>query len=140
MRILGIDLGDVRTGLALSDPTEFLASTAGTIKESDLTVLAKKVAEFIKEREVGKVVIGLPLNMNGTKGPRAEKTEDFASRLKRYTDVPVDFMDERLTTAAAYTFMNQGEKRGKKRRETVDTDSAAIILQNYLDKSRAQRK
>jgi len=140
MRILGIDLGDVRTGLALSDPTEFLASTAGTIKESDLTVLAKKGAEFIKEREVGKVVIGLPLNMNGTKGPRAEKTEDFASRLKRYTDVPVDFMDERLTTAAAYTFMNQGEKRGKKRRETVDTDSAAIILQNYLDKSRAQRK
>lgn len=134
-RIMGVDYGDVRTGIALSDINRFLASGYGTIKEGGMRATAKKVAELAKENDVCKIVIGLPKNMDGSEGASAEKIRAFAELLKGYTDAEIDFLDERVSTMAAHTILNITDTRGEKRKDIIDTLSAEIILQNYLDKN-----
>ncbi len=137
MRILGIDYGDVRVGLALSDETGFLASGIGTVTISGMRDAVSKIASVIAERGVGKVVLGLPLNMDGTEGASAQKIKAFASLLSSLCpDVPIEYYDERLTTVLAADYMDLTGTFGKKRKQAVDTLSAQILLQNYLDKNR----
>ena len=138
MRILGIDYGDVRVGLAISDPTEFLASGIGNVVIQGLNDAVEKVCEKIKETSAEKIVLGLPVNMNGTQGDKAEKIKVFSEKLKEASGIDIDFIDERRTTIMAHGFMNETGTHGKKRKEAVDTLSAQIILQTYLDMKRGK--
>ena len=132
-RILGVDYGDVRTGLAVSDPSGFLASGIGTVKPGGMRKTAEVVAQEAQKNEVRLIVIGLPKNMDGSEGFRAEAVRAFAAILAEYTDIPYVFYDERLSTVCAHQFLNLTEASGKKRKAVIDTLSAQIILQNYLD-------
>ena len=132
---MGVDYGDVRTGIAISDPNRFLASGLGTIKEGGMRATAKKVAALATEHDVGIIVIGLPKNMDGSEGASAQKIRAFAELLGGLTDVKIDFLDERVSTMAAHQILNITDTRGEKRKNVVDTLSAEIILQNYLDKN-----
>ena len=132
-RILGVDYGDVRTGLALSDENRFLASGLGTIKEGGMRATAKKVASVAAERGAGIIVVGLPKNMDGSDGASADKIRAFADLLRPMTEAEIVFLDERVSTMAAHRILNMTDTRGQKRKDVVDTLSAEIILQNYLD-------
>lgn len=134
-RVLGVDYGDVRTGLAISDVNRFLANGIGTISEGGMRATAKKVAEVAREREAGIIVIGLPKNMDGSEGASADKIRAFAELLRPLTDAEIVFLDERVSTMAAHRILNMTDTRGQKRKAVVDTLSAEIILQNYLDKN-----
>lgn len=134
MRILGIDYGNRRTGVAVSDETEFLASSVGNVVESDPAKTAEKVAQIYKEQNAGKIVLGLPKNMDGSSGFRVEHTMRFKELLKELLPgVEIVLYDERMTTLAAAQYMNITDVRGKKRKNTIDTLAAKIILQDYLD-------
>ncbi|MBR3967172.1 MAG: Holliday junction resolvase RuvX [Clostridia bacterium] len=133
-RIMGVDFGEVRTGIAISDASRFLASGIGYIKEGGLHKTAEKIAEMVKEENVSAVVIGCPVNMNGTEGPRAERCRDLAREISELTAIPVAMMDERMTTMAASRFLNETNTRGAKRKTVIDTLSAQIILQNFIDR------
>lgn len=135
-RILGVDYGDVRTGLAISDPSGFLASGIGTYKPGGMRRTAELVAKEAGEREAVRIVIGLPKNMDGSEGFRADAVKAFAAILAELTDIPCVFYDERLTTAEAHKLLSLTETGGKKRKGVVDTLSAQIILQDYLDSMR----
>lgn len=136
LRILGIDYGDARVGLALSDITKTLAGGIGNVKVSGLNSAVTAVSERIKDEQIEKIVCGLPVNMNGTEGDRALRVREFAKRLSEKTGLEVEFIDERRTTVMAHSFMNETGTHGKKRKESVDTLSAQIILQTYLDMKR----
>lgn len=135
-RILAVDLGDVRTGIAVSDPLGMLANGVCTVRMTDKERIAEMVVGYIKEYNATKVILGYPVNMNGTIGPRAENAAQFKEILAKYTDVPVILYDERCTTMIAHTILSETNTRGKKRKNVVDTLSAEIILQNYLDANR----
>lgn len=132
-RILGVDLGDVRTGLAVSDVMGFLASGIGTFTAADDERLIELIGKHAKEYAVTTIVMGNPINMNGTVGERSLKVQAFAKLLEERLSIPVILFDERCTTMAAHQIMNLTDTRGKKRKAAVDTLSAQIILQNYLD-------
>lgn len=135
-KILGVDYGDVRTGLAVSDALGFLASGIGTIRPGGMRNTAEAVAaEAVKQGAV-LIVVGLPRNMDGSEGFRAEAVRAFAALLAEYTDIPYAFYDERLSTAEAHQILNLTDVGGKKRKKVIDTLSAEIILQNYLDSHR----
>ncbi|MBE6679030.1 MAG: Holliday junction resolvase RuvX [Ruminococcaceae bacterium] len=134
-KVMGVDYGDVRTGIALSDTGRFLASGLGTIKEGGMRATAKKVAALAKEHDVGIIVIGLPKNMDGSEGASADKIRAFADLLRPMTEAEIEFLDERVSTMAAHRILNITDTRGEKRKAVVDTLSAEIILQNYLDKN-----
>lgn len=135
-RIMGIDYGDRRTGIAVSDPLGMLAGGIGTIKaEGDRSLIAQ-IMKLTEEYEIEKFVLGNPVNMNGTEGPRSEKAKAFAEKLKKESGLEVILFDERCTTMQAHEIMNLTDTRGKKRKDNVDTLSAQIILQNYLDACR----
>jgi putative Holliday junction resolvase len=136
-KILGVDFGDVRTGLALSDITGFLASGAGTIK-GGFEKTAHAVCEVAKENDVSKIVLGHPINMNGTLGERSEKIKAFAKRLEELSYCEVILYDERLSTANAHAILNITNTRGEKRKGIIDEMSACLILQSYLDRERAK--
>jgi putative Holliday junction resolvase len=131
-KILGIDFGDVRTGLATSDAMGFLASGAGTIK-GGFEKTALEIANVVKEKDIGKIVLGHPINMNGTLGPRSEKIKAFKARLEELLEIEVVLYDERLSTANAHTILNLTNTRGEKRKSIIDEMSACLILQSYLD-------
>lgn len=133
MRIMSVDYGEARTGLAISDNSEFLASPIGTITEYNMQKLAEKIADIAKERQAGELVVGLPINMNGTYGPRAEKCREFGALLESLTDIPVVMWDERSTTVTAHNILNQNNVRGKKRKAIVDTVASVVILESYLN-------
>ncbi len=133
-RVLGVDFGDVRTGLAVSDEARFLAQGIGYLRVPGLAKAAAAVAEEAKERGVGAIIVGLPVNMNGTHGPRAEHAVAFAEALREATGLPVATFDERMTTMAAARYLNDTNTRGKNRKAVIDTLSAQIILQNALDR------
>ncbi len=139
MRILAVDYGDARTGLAISDNSEFLASPVGTIPERNAQRLAQKVAETAKEQGAQLIVVGLPINMNGTMGPRAEKCEEFAQMLRELVDCEVQMWDERSTTVTAHNILNTTNVRGKARKAVVDTVAATIILESFLDHRRKNK-
>ncbi len=137
MRILGLDYGNRRTGVAISDETEFLASSVGNVVESDPEKCAKKVADIYRERGAEKIVLGLPKNMDGSSGFRVEHTLKFKELLENLLpDTEIVLFDERMTTMAAAQYMNITDVRGKKRKNTIDTLAAKIILQDYLDSKR----
>lgn len=145
-KIIGIDFGDKRTGLAVSDKTRFLASGIGQISVGGMQKTAERICEIIKEQNVtGGVVVGLPVNMNGSLGPRAEHAQKFASILgqklaeRDMADLPIVMMDERMTTMVASRYLNETDTRGQKRKSVIDTLSAQIILQNTLDKLKNMR-
>lgn len=137
MRILGIDYGDVRVGLALSDPTGFIASGIGCAKITGMNNAVEQICEIITEKQIKIVVLGLPLNMDGSEGPSANKIRVFADKLiSACPELSVEFIDERRTSILAAGYMNETGTFGKKRKDSVDTLSAEIILQTYLDKNR----
>ena len=134
-RLLGVDFGEARTGLALSDGARLLASGIGNIPGGGLERTADAILEKVAELNAVGVVLGLPVNMNGTEGPRAERARRLVELIgERAPDLPVALMDERMTTMAASRFLNETNTRGKKRKGVIDTLSAQIILQNALDR------
>lgn len=132
MVIMGVDPGLVRSGVAFCDKSETLASPAGNIEERDEEKLLQKIAALAAERGAQQIVIGYPLNMNGTAGPRAEKCRDLAERLKPLTSAEVVLWDERSTTVSAYAALNDGNVKKRKKKGIVDSTAAAIILDSYL--------
>lgn len=139
MKIMAVDYGDVRTGLAVCDRTEFLASPIGVIEERNAPILAMKVAHMAEQYEVGEIIVGLPKNMNGSIGPRAEKCQAFAEMLSELTEVPVNMWDERSTTVTAHQILNQTNVRGKNRKAVVDEVAATVILESYLNYRRKNK-
>ncbi|NLJ30572.1 MAG: Holliday junction resolvase RuvX [Clostridiales bacterium] len=140
MKILAVDLGLARTGLAVCDENELLASPAGVIAEWDRERLARTIAERAKADAAGLIVVGLPRNMDGTEGESALRARDFAALLREMVSVPVEMRDERGTTITAHGYLNKTNTRGKKRKAVVDAVAATIILQDFLDYRRNQRK
>ena len=138
-KYLGVDYGDVRTGLAECDVSGMLSSGICTIAEGGMTKTAERVAKEAESRACKKIIIGLPKNMDGTEGERAETVRLFAKMLSEFTNIEIDFYDERMTTMIAYRFLGETGTYGKARKDAVDTLSAEIILQNYIDKERALR-
>ena len=135
-RILGVDFGDTRTGVAVSDISGFLASGVGTVKSTSFLKTAEEVAKIAKEKDVCLIVLGHPINMNGTLGPRSEKAQAFGKHLEELTGLPVVLFDERLSTANAHVMLNITNTRGQKRKSIIDEMSACLILQSYLDSKR----
>lgn len=133
-RIMSVDFGDTRTGLALSDINRYLASGIGYISPGGIVKIADKVSEMAKENNASAIIVGLPKNMDGSEGFRADRVKEFADLLRERINVPVTFFDERMTTMAASRFLNETNTRGAKRKGVVDTLSAQIILQNALDR------
>lgn len=133
MKIMAVDFGDSRTGLAVCDKTEFLASPLCVVEEKDFDSCVIKVSEIAKENEVEKIIVGYPMNMNGTIGERADKCKIFADNLAEEIDVPVEMWDERCTTISAHNYLNQTNTRGKKRKAIIDAVAATIILEGYLE-------
>ena len=133
-RILSVDFGDTRTGLALSDISRYLASGIGYVSPGGIVKTADKVAEVAKENKASAVIVGLPRNMDGSEGFRADRAKEFAELLRERLELPVVMFDERMTTMAAARFLNETNTRGAKRKSVVDTLSAQIMLQNALDR------
>ena len=133
-KILAVDFGDTRTGLAISDPSRLLASGIGYVSPGGIEKTADAVAQVATEQKVAAVVVGLPVNMDGSEGSRAARCKKFASMLSERTGVPVAMFDERMTTMTASRYLNETGTHGKKRKTVIDTLSAQIILQNCLDR------
>ena len=131
-RILGIDVGEARIGLALSDELGMLAHPLETVNAREGNPL-RHIAEVMAREKVTTVVIGLPRNMNGTYGPAAEKAREFAAKLQALAPCTVKFWDERLTTVAAQRQLHEAGRNAKTSREVIDQAAAALILQGYLD-------
>lgn len=136
MKILGVDFGDSRTGYAISDALGFSANVLEAYKCNRIEGVANYTAELAKKLGAEKIILGYPKNMNGTLGPRAEKASLLADMIRGKIDIPVVLWDERLTTVSAHNLMNETNVRGKKRKDSVDSISAAYILQGYLDSIR----
>ncbi|MBQ5398017.1 MAG: Holliday junction resolvase RuvX [Ruminococcus sp.] len=133
MVILSVDLGKARTGLAICDKSEMLATPLAQISEKNPDFLVEKVSSVAMARQAEMIVVGLPKNMDGTEGDSAKNARDFAQKLKKRTGLLVRMQDERGTTITAHNYLNATNTRGKKRKNVVDSVAATIILQNYLD-------
>ena len=138
-KYLGVDYGDKRTGLAECDVSGMLASGIATISEGGMRRTAERVAAEAEKRSCKKIIIGLPKNMDGSEGERADVIRAFAAILSELTEIPIDFFDERMSTMVAYRYLGETGTFGKRRRDAVDTLSAEIILQGYLDRERAAK-
>jgi len=134
--ILGVDFGDKRTGLAVCDPSRIIATAIGVISVGGIEKTADEVAKITRERCVCAVVVGLPVNMDGSEGFRAARYRKFAWLLEERLGegIPVLLFDERMTTMTASRFLNETNTRGQKRKDVIDALSAQIILQNFIDK------
>lgn len=133
MRIMAVDYGDAHTGIAVSDPTGFIAGYTGVIDMHDPVRCADLVAEAAKEHAAERIVVGRPLNMNGTSGDRVEKAESFAELLRQRVEVDVVLWDERLTSVDANRILSDAGKKKKRQKRLVDAVAASLILQSYLD-------
>lgn len=140
MVILSIDLGDSRTGVAVCDKTEMLASPVTVIHERYIPNVLTKVCEIVRERKPGMIVVGYPKNMNGTVGPRAEKCARFSEELSEMSGVETVLWDERLTTVSAHYALDQTKTYGKKRKAVIDSVAAVEILQSFIDHRRIQNE
>lgn len=138
-KYLAVDYGDKRTGLADCDISGMLASGIGTISEGGMTKTAERVVKEATSRGVKKIIVGLPKNMDGTEGERAGVIRIFVDMLRTMCAIPVELYDERMTTMVAYRFLDASGTFGKRRKDVVDTLSAEIILQNYLDRERQNK-
>ena len=132
-RLMGLDLGSTTIGIATADYTRQIATPRHTITRTKFQADAKAVLDFAAKEEIGVIVLGLPLNMDGTEGPRAQSTRAFARNLEKLTDLPIIYWDERLSTAAVTRTMLEADMSRAKRAENVDKLAAAYILQGLLD-------
>lgn len=137
MRVLAIDYGDRRTGLAFSDAGGVLCGEAFTLEEWDPARLAERIAAECRARGVGRLVLGLPKNMDGTEGPRAEKARAFAARLSEATGLEVRLWDERRSSIEAHAILSANGKREKKHKKAVDAVAASLLLEGYLNSAQA---
>ena len=137
MRILGLDVGDRRIGVALSDPMGILASVLTVIERKADRSEFQVIVDLVNEHGAGKIVVGLPRSMDGTIGPQAEKTQDFARSLAELIDVPVELSDERLSTSIADKLLRDTGKSREQIKKKRDAAAAALILQWYLDEHRS---
>jgi putative holliday junction resolvase len=133
VRRLGLDVGDARIGLALSDETGTLASGLPTYERVGPRKDVRAIAELVREREVATVVVGLPLRLDGSIGPQAEKVLAFVESLRRALRVPVETWDERLTTVEAESLLREAGAKRRQRKASIDRVAAVLILQDYLD-------
>jgi len=132
MRIMAIDYGDAHTGVAISDPTGFMAGYTTTINAYRAEAVVEQICALVKEYGVEELVLGYPKNMDGTVGPRAEKAAAMSELLKAATSLPVVLWDERRTTIDAHQILMNNGKNAKKRKKTVDAVAASLILEGYL--------
>jgi putative Holliday junction resolvase len=136
MRTLGLDIGDARIGVALSDPDGVLASPFSVVDRKEDSLAVKAIIDIVNQKKVGQIVVGLPLSMDRSLGWQVDKVKGFVRRLSRYTRVPVEYRDERLTTVMAQRLRRlAGGKKGKGK-ASDDAQAAALILQSYLDEGR----
>lgn len=133
MRILGIDYGDARIGLVISDPSETIATPLSTYQSVSMRKDVDYIAKVCLERDVKLIVLGLPKNMDGSIGDRATKTMAFGKVIEKVTGISVEYKDERLSTVSAEKSLLEGNMRRDKRKEVIDSVAAQIILQSYLD-------
>ena len=136
MKIMGIDYGDARTGISISDPTGFLAGQPQVIHQWNLEKLTDELCELIRRERIEEIVMGLPRNMDSTEGERAQKCRALAEELETRTGVPVVLWDERRTTIEAHAILHATGKKQKKHKKSVDAVAATLILQGYLDRRR----
>lgn len=132
MRVMAVDYGDARTGIAVSDPTGMICGEAFTVEEWNPERLSLRIAEEARSRNVGTIVLGLPKNMDGSEGPRAEKSRAFKALLEKDSGLPVVLWDERRTSVEAHAILHANGKKEKKHRKTVDAVAASLILEGYL--------
>ena len=132
MRVMAIDYGDARIGLAVSDLTGMICGEAWTMNEWNMERAAERIADEAKPRGVGTLVLGLPKNMDGTEGVRAEKSREFARLLTQASGLPVVLWDERRSSIEAHAILHAGGKKEKQHRKTVDAVAASLILEGYL--------
>ena len=132
-RALALDLGEKRIGVAVSDPLNIIAQSVGTIQRKDIKSDLKKIADLVKEYKADKLVIGLPLNMNGSKGKSANLAIDFVEAVKKEIQVDVEMIDERLTSAQGERIFLEADMSREKRKKNIDKIAAQLILQSYLD-------
>ena len=135
-RLLGLDVGTKTIGMALSDVTRSVATPFDTIRRSKFAADAKTIREVVEQNQVGGLVIGLPINLDGSEGPRAQSTRAFARNLAAHVEVPIVFWDERLSTAAVERHLIEADVTRKRRAEVVDRMAAAYILQGALERLR----
>jgi len=134
MIVLGLDVGDKRVGVAISDAENILASPLTTIERSaDDSVAVKSIIDIVSNRKVDRIIAGLPYSLNGTLGPQAKRTLSFIESLSQSTDVPVETRDERMSTVAAQQLLRQSGKNSMQMKGKIDAAAAAYILQGYLD-------
>ena len=136
MRILGIDYGDRKVGLAVSDPLQITAQALDNYRLIDNNQDRDYFQKLVKELNITKIVLGLPLRMDGTSGPRVDKTKAFAQWLKGFLDVPIVYWDERLTTKQAITILNSQKIKAKAKKKLEDQIAAVLILSSYLEGQR----
>ena len=136
MRIMAIDYGDAHTGVALSDPTGFLTGTTTTIHSRKAEVVLEELAKLVRDYQVTELVMGFPRNMDGTEGPRAQLSREFAQQVEEATGLKPTLWDERRTTVDAHRILFEAGKNAKKRKKTVDAVAASLILEGYLDNRR----
>ena len=139
MIILGVDLGKARTGLAVCDKGELLASPLCVLQEHNRERLVEAIAAKAKEAGAQLLVVGLPRNMDGTEGESAQNAREVGALLEEAAGLPVAFVDERGTTVTAHGYLNETNTRGRRRKAVVDAVAATVILQNYLDYRRLRR-
>ena len=132
-RVMGVDYGDARTGIAVSDLLCSIVGSTTVIHSRNKEKTIAQIREMVVAQDVGEIVVGLPKNMNGTEGPRAELCREFAQMLQEATGLPVHLWDERRTTVEAHNILSQHNYHGKKRKDTVDAVAASLILEGYLD-------
>lgn len=134
MRVLGLDYGTVRVGVALSDPTGFIATPKGFVAAEPKKKFLAEIERICLESQVEKIVVGLPLHMSGEEGESAVAARAMGAAIEEKTRLPVCFIDERMSTMSADKALNEANVKGRKKKEKVDAAAAAIILQNYLDR------
>ncbi len=132
MRVMGIDYGDARTGVAISDLLCSIVGTTTVIHSRNMEKTVQEIVRLAKENEVGEIAVGLPKNMDGSEGARADLCRVFAQRIQQETGLPVKLWDERRTTVEAHNILSEHNYHGKKRKNTVDAVAASLILEGYL--------
>ena len=140
MKVLAIDYGDARTGIAISDYTGLLVGTTDVIHSRKPDVTAREIARLAREQGAQRLVMGFPRNMDGTEGPRAALYRDFAAQVEAETGMTVVLWDDRRTTVEAHQILSDCNYRGKKRKNTVDAVAASLILEGYLSYLRLQKE
>ena len=140
MRILAVDPGSKQVGLALSDPTETIATALSTLPATPADTLAERIASVAAAQSAERIIIGLPLRLDGSRGPEAAAAERLAASVRKAAGLPVQMVDERLTTAAAERSLIEGGVRREKRRASIDRVAAVILLQGHLDGLRRSKR